>query len=284
MCDSSTSINSLSNNFSSEIFEFINERGSHPGIPLFHNYRQHHLSSFDDGFLNSNSIHIKLNNLSLMLKYHHHISINQPQKDEIQQEEEEEEEEDFDELKERLSKIYKTKDALENALKNMNIKSHSKKKKTVSNSKQIDKETQIEFDIESIKDRPIPIYLQCEIFIYHGDENDNIDYILNNKQFEPNLVSDFININAADWNRLFYWTLITEIPIGYVHGNDHNQCKKLKDILDDKLQQNDIDHIDDNDNNTINILNSFQISKYFRLQSTNDISMWKVIQANEVTL
>ena len=75
LCDYSTSITCLSDNFDDDIYEFILERGSHPGIPLFHNYRKHHLSSYDYGFLSPNTIHIQLTNLSLMLKFDEHIII-----------------------------------------------------------------------------------------------------------------------------------------------------------------------------------------------------------------
>ena len=105
----------------------------------------------------------------------------------------------------RLSKIYKTEEALENALKNLNIESSAK-----ATSPKLSKSTKpasssMEFDMDLVNDSPIPIHLQCGAFIYHGDETDNINDIINNQQFQPNLVSDFIDINAADWNRLFHW-------------------------------------------------------------------------------
>ena len=136
--------------------------------------------------------------------------------------------------------------------------------------------------MDLINDSPIPIHIQCGVFIYHGDETDNINDIINNKQFQPNLVSDFIDINAADWNRLFHWKLRSQLPVGYLQC-DLNQSEKLKQTLDKQLLTKIKQDQCQNENSFTNILNSYQCSKYFRLQSTNDISMWKVIEAKEVS-
>eukprot|EP01084_Bolivina_argentea_P118203 209775_1 len=275
LCDHSTSLFSLSDNFDEEILEFILERGSYPGIPLFHTYRQHKLSSFDDGFITPQSIHIQLTNLSLSLPIKNYVIYNEYNSD--QHESDDEEIQDINALKEKLSKIYKNKDALEEALKKLQTENESVKPKTKSKpkSKSKSKVSEIEFDIDLMNDEPIPIYLQCGMHIYHGSEHDNINDVINNNRFEPNLVSDFIDINAADWNRLFHWKLITRTPIGYIECNDN--CDKLKNSLDKILVTN-------NDDEFMNVLNCYRASQNFRLQTATDVSLWKVLAANEATL
>merc|ERR1712048_1072626 len=108
-------------------------------------------------------------------------------------------------------------DALNEALKRLEIeKVPSKKSKPVPKNKSDESNRDLEFDLDLMSDSPIPCYLQCGMYIYHGKEYDNIDDVISNKAFEPNLVSDFINVNAADWNRLFHWKLMTRVPVGYI--------------------------------------------------------------------
>ena len=274
LCDSSTSLTSLADNFDDEIFDFITERGSHPGIPLFHTYRQHGLSSFDDGFPSSLSVHVQLTDICLSLDGTKHIVYNDDQEDGDVDNNQNEEEDDVNALREKLSKLYKNEDALNEALKKLNIDSTSS---GGSQNKNDESSKELEFDFE-MNDSPIPLYLQCGLYIYHGNEYDNIDDVISNKAFEPNLVSDFVNINAADWNRLFHWRLITRTPVGYVEC-DNNNCEQLKKSLDKLLEE-----YEEDDDGLINVTNCYQASKTFRSQSTDNISLWKVVEATETIL
>eukprot|EP01083_Nonionella_stella_P014113 39698_1 len=268
LCDSSTSFTSLRDNFNDEIFEFMMERGSHPGIPLFHSYRNHNLSSFDDGFISPQSIRIELANLSMSINCRNHIT-KHAQKD---IDTNTDSAADVEHLKARLSKIYKNESALQEALQQLNVNTDKpKQERTESDIK----DRAIEFDLEIIKNEPIPVYLEAAMNIYHGEDG--------HKGFEPNLVSDFINVNAADWNRSFHWKVNTQTPIGYIEckdGTDDDELLKLKQHLDQLLTQgNQVRNME-----WVNVLYSYKVSKCFRLQSTNNISLWKVLDATETIM
>lgn len=74
LCDKSISFNSISDNFSDDINNFINERNTHPGIPYFHFFRfQNNLFNYDFALSN---INIKLTNVSLLCDYSNQVQIN----------------------------------------------------------------------------------------------------------------------------------------------------------------------------------------------------------------
>ena len=153
LCDSSTSLHSLSDNFDDEIFEFINERGSYPGIPLFHTYRQHQLSSFDDGFISPQLVHNQLTNVSLIANCRNHIVYHEYDEESDEEVESDDEEEDYEALKEKLSKIYRTEEALEEALSKLNIDrdgSSAKRQSVKQRDNEEDSGMDREFDLESL--------------------------------------------------------------------------------------------------------------------------------------
>ena len=85
----------------------------------------------------------------------------------------------------------------------------------------------LEFDF-GMNESPIPLYLQCGLYIYHGDEYENIDDVVSNKAFEPNLVSDFVNVNWAKYSQAVYWCM-------QIGPSIHGRCGVLVNVNWDRL-------------------------------------------------
>lgn len=274
LCDKSISFKSISDNFSDEINEFIHERNCHPGIPYFHFFRfQNNFFEYDFGLSN---INIDICNIQLLLDFSNQILLNNNANINTKNNENNNE---F--LISKLRSLYKDEESFNEAYNKILNENSNNYRINKNENKKNDNLIEINIDIN----KPLNVYLKVEISIKHG----NNDWEFNN-EFKPSLVGDFIDISPNEMNRMFYWEIITQIPIGFIDiNNDKDKEKYIKKIqsfiekeIKNGLGVNDFDKDSKiNFNKLPNILWNYSLSKYWRQQNSIDISMWKVMQANE---